>query len=153
MFTNYDVGNWHPLTWLSLAFDLTIWGYNPLAFKLVNVFIHILNSVLVYFLTFSILNLAQRNYHTNSTGIFSRVADSELSIASMFTAILFAIHPQHVEAVSWIAERKEVLCGLFFLATILTYIKFNTTSNKRWLAVSTTMYFFALLSKPMAVTI
>lgn len=153
MFTNFDVGNWHPLTWLTLAIDFKIWGYNPVAFKFVNVFIHILNSILVYFVTFSILQLAQRNYHSNSNGIFSRISLGELSLASLLTALLFAIHPQHVESVSWIAERKEVLCGLFFLATILSYIKHKVTDNNNWLTVSTIMFFFSLMAKPMAVTI
>ena len=153
MFTNYNVGNWHPLTWLTLAIDFAIWGYNPVAFKFVNVFIHIFNSILVYFLTYSILQLAQRNYHANGNGLFSRITKSELSIASLLTALLFAIHPQHVESVSWIAERKEVLCGLFFLATILAYLKHKASDNKNWLAISTIMFFCALMAKPMAVTI
>jgi Tfp pilus assembly protein PilF len=153
MFTNYDVGNWHPLTWLTLAIDFEIWGYNPVAFKFVNVFIHIFNSLLVYYLTYTLLQLAQRNHHADANGLFSRVRASELSIASLLTAMLFAIHPQHVESVSWIAERKEVLCGLFFLATILAYLKYKATNNKKWLTISTIMFFCSLMAKPMAVTI
>lgn len=153
MFTNFDVGNWHPLTWLTLAFDFKIWGYNPVAFKFVNVSIHIVNSILVYYLTFSVLQLAQHNYHSNNNGLFSRIAGHELSIASFLAALLFAIHPQHVESVSWIAERKEVLCGLFFLASMLSYIEYKTTNNNNWLAVSTLMCFFSLMSKPMAVSL
>ena len=153
MFTNYDVGNWHPLTWLSLALDFSVWGYNPLAFKLVNLGIHIINSVLVYHLVFTLLQLTQRNYHAQGHTLFSRVSQQELTVASLLVALLFAIHPQHVESVSWIAERKEVLCGLFFLATILAYIQYRVTNNKKWLTTTTILFFCSLMAKPMAVTL
>ena len=153
MFTNYDVGNWHPLTWLSLALDFSVWGYNPLAFKSVNLAIHIINSVLVYYLVFALLQQAQRNYHAQRHTLFSRVTQRELTIASLLAALLFAIHPQHVESVSWIAERKEVLCGLFFLATILAYIKHKVTNSKNWLTITTILFFCSLMAKPMAVTL
>ena len=153
MFTNHDQGNWHPFTWLSLAGNISLWGFNPVAFKFVNITIHLINSILIYILCIQMLRHAQENYHSNSQSIFSKISKQHLSVSSYVIATLFALHPQHVESVSWISERKDVLCGFFYLATIICYIKYRQTENKHWFSISFLMYFFALMAKPMAVTL
>jgi hypothetical protein len=108
-FADQHAGNWHPLTWLSHMADCQFFGVNPGAAHLENVFFHCANSVLLLLLLNSI------------TGAFWR---------SAMVAALFALHPLRVESVAWIAERKDVLSGFFFMLTLLCYAK-AVTSN-RW---------------------
>jgi protein O-mannosyl-transferase len=87
-------------------------------------------------------------------------------VAAGITGLLFGLHPVHVESVAWIAERKDLLCALFFLLSILMYICYVRTGNheafhkdsiswffnKRYL-FTIVLFILALLSKPMAVTL
>ena len=154
MFTNYEQQNWHPLTWLSFTLNFELWGKNPVAFKLVNISIHILNSILVYSITFKLLSAAQRNYHQVPTTFFSKVTCQEITYGSLLAALLFAIHPIHVESVTWIVERKDVLSACFYFSTILAYIKYKESGDQvKWLNISVILFLFSLMSKPMGVTI
>jgi tetratricopeptide (TPR) repeat protein len=96
-------GNWHPLTWLSHMLDCQIFGLRPWGHHLTSVFVHALNSTLVFLL------------FRNMTGAFGR---------SIFLAALFGLHPLRVESVAWAAERKDVLSVFFFLLTIWAYVKY-----------------------------
>ena len=99
-FENVEAGNWHPLTWLSHMLDVEVFGLDARAFLATNVALHAAASVLLFF---GLLSL------TGSTGV------------SAFSAGVFAVHPLHVESVAWIAERKDVLSGLFFFAALGAY--------------------------------
>ena len=101
-FADQHACNWHPLTWLSHMADCQFFGVNPGAAHLENVFFHCANSVLLLLLLNSM------------TGAFWR---------SAIVAALFALHPLRVESVAWIAERKDVLSGFFFMLTLLCYQK------------------------------
>src|SRR5713101_9541554 len=131
-FTSLEVANWHPLTWLSHMLDCTLFGVNPAGHHFMNLLLHAINVVLVFF-------LLQRG-----TGFIGR---------SFLVAALFAVHPLNVGSVAWVAERKNMLCTTFWLLTIGTYgwYALNPT-YKRYLPV---MGFFglAIMSKPMAVTL
>ncbi|WP_455210487.1 tetratricopeptide repeat protein [Kaarinaea lacus] len=156
MFTDQAISNWHPITWLSYAFNYTIWGTDPYSFKFLNVTIHIFNSILVYFLTIKVLQLIQHNIGKNpkSNSNFTTLSTTELSIASIIVAILFASHPLHVESVSWIAERKDVLSAFFFIAAIIAYLKYKSLPKENnWLLASIILYICSLMSKPMGVTL
>jgi protein O-mannosyl-transferase len=136
-FTAFYAGNWHPLTWISHILDFTIFGLNPNAHHAVNVFFHIVNSILTLIV-----------FH-KLTGDF---------IKSAIVAALFAVHPAHVESVAWIAERKDVLSTMFWLLTMLTYFKFvklETTDGKRKVFYLLMLLCFAcgLMSKAMLVTL
>ncbi|HOC56173.1 MAG TPA: tetratricopeptide repeat protein [Verrucomicrobiota bacterium] len=96
-------GNWHPLTWLSHMLDCQIYGLKPAGHHLTSLFLHIGNSLLLF-------GLFQR-----LTGAFWR---------SAMVAALFALHPLHVESVAWVAERKDVLSGFFFLLTLWAYVRY-----------------------------
>jgi hypothetical protein len=100
-FTTTQVANWHPLTWLSHMLDCQLYGLNPKGHHLTNVFLHLLNTLLLFF-------ILQR-----MTGALWR---------SGLVAALFALHPLHVESVAWVAERKDVLSTLFWLLTMWGYI-------------------------------
>ncbi len=109
-FTSFYAANWHPLTWISHMVDVQLFGMNPGAHHLVNLLFHAINSILAY-AVFRIL-----------TGDHWK---------SALVAALFAVHPAHVESVAWIAERKDVLSGTFFLLTILAYVRFVGRPGER----------------------
>ena len=78
-------------------------------------------------------------------------------LAAGATAVLFGLHPIHVESVVWISERKDLLCALFYLLTISSYLTYTASSSERnrwfWLIVCFVLFILALMSKPMAVTL
>jgi protein O-mannosyl-transferase len=131
-FTTGHGSNWHPLTWLSLMLDCEFFGVKPGPMHLVNVFFHVANTILLFIL----LNRMTK-------GVWQ----------SAFIAGLFALHPLHVESVAWVAERKDVLSTLFWLLTMLAYVRYaERPSAGRYIA---TLFLFAmgLLAKPMLVTL
>jgi tetratricopeptide (TPR) repeat protein len=75
------------------------------------------------------------------------------SLRSGLVAALFLVHPLHIESVAWASERKDVLCTFFSLLTIWAYVRFAERSSPQWYAVSLVFFAFALMSKPMAVTL
>jgi tetratricopeptide (TPR) repeat protein len=131
-FTHTHALNWHPLTTLSHMLDCQLYGLKAGGHHLTNVILHTI-SVLLLFVAL-----------TQMTGRLWQ---------SGFVAALFAIHPLHVESVAWIAERKDVLSGLFFMLTLAAYARYaQAPSTLRYLLV---VLFFAcgLMSKPMLVTL
>jgi tetratricopeptide (TPR) repeat protein len=131
-FTAFHAGNWHPLTWLSHMLDVEMFGLNPLGHHAANLLLHTLNSVLLCALLHRM------------TGFIGR---------SMVVALLFAVHPLHVESVAWISERKDVLSTLFWFLTMWSYLCYaSKPSLKRYLPV---VAFFALglMAKQMLVTL
>ena len=131
-FTSFHAANWHPLAWLSHMADCGLFGVNPRAHHLVNVAFHLANTLLLF-------ELLRR-----MTGQWGR---------SAVVAALFALHPLHVESVAWVAERKDVLCGLFFLLALLAYRAYaGKPSAARYGAVAA-LFTLSLMAKPMAVTL
>jgi Flp pilus assembly protein TadD len=162
----FDVyaSNWHPLTWLSHAVDYAVWGLNPLGHHLANNILHAVNTFLVVLVTMQLIKM--RKETSNATGPSEFLDERTILITAGMTGLLFGLHPLHVESVAWVAERKDLLCALFFLFSILEYIHYvASTSNEPFHAklsslVSHKHYFFslgsfvlALMSKPMAVTL
>jgi tetratricopeptide (TPR) repeat protein len=151
MLTSLEVFNWHPLTWLSWAIDyqvyggLVSWGYHFSS----NV-LHALNSVLVFVLALLVFGL-------NSPGLkaYPLRVDNHALVAASVAALIFAVHPQHVESVAWIAERKDLLCQFFMLLALLAYVKYvtcNERAKKGWYLGTWLLFLMALSSKSMAVT-
>jgi tetratricopeptide (TPR) repeat protein len=102
-FSTFHTGNWHPLTWLSLMLDCQWFGPRAAVAHFVNVVFHLANSVLLFLVC------------KRLTGALW---------PSALVAALFAMHPGHVESVAWVAERKDVLSGFFFLLTLLAYTQY-----------------------------
>ena len=113
MFTNFHLGHFHPLTWLTLGVDYALWGMNPAGYHFTNILLHALTAVLVYYL---ILLLLQLGFH-------KEWAPPGLKMGAVLGALLFAIHPLRVESVAWVSERRDVLSGLFYVATLLLYLR------------------------------
>ena len=124
--------NWHPLTWLSYMLDAQLFGLNAGAFHVENVFLHVVNSLLV-------LHLFRR-----MTG--------ELA-PSALVAALFALHPLHVESVAWVSERKDVLSTLFWMLTLIVYVSYARAPSWRRNAGMTLCFALGLMAKPMLVTL
>ena len=131
-FTTGQVSNWHPLTWLSLMLDCPLFGPGPGRIHLVNVLLHLANTLLL----FAILK--------KMTGVLC---------PSAFVAAAFALHPMHVESVAWIAERKDVLSTLFLLLTLAAYAAYvDRPSVSRYIAAFVA-FGLGLMAKPMLVTL
>ncbi len=130
--TTGEGANWHPLTWLSLMLDASLFGPGPRGFHAVNLGWHVANVLLL----FGVLR--------QFTGAMWR---------SACVAGLFAIHPVHVESVAWISERKDVLSVFFGLLALSAYGAFVRTGCRRWYVGSILSFGSSLLAKPMLVTL
>ncbi|MFB3121230.1 MAG: tetratricopeptide repeat protein, partial [Candidatus Binatia bacterium] len=144
MFTPFW-GHYTPLTWLTLGLDYLLWGMDPAGYHLTNVLLHVATAVAFYFLTIQLLRLA-----TGSGG-----EDKALWAGAAFAALFFAVHPLRVESVAWITERRDVLSGLFYVLTILAYLRAvdRVGQGARWYWVSVVLFACALLSKAMAISL
>ena len=137
-FTHRHAGNWHPLTTLSHMLDCQIYGLHPAGHHLTNVLLHAVTVILLFLLL------------GNLTGAFWR---------SAFVAAVFAIHPLRVESVAWVAERKDVLSGLFFVLTLWAYARYvqcfqvKNSRSKVWYGLALGWFALGLMSKPMLVTL
>ena len=123
---------WHPMTWLSLLADVSLFGPDVGAYHVTNVAIHI-GTTLVLFL------------------LLRRMTDA--AGPSAFVAAIFAVHPLHVESVAWIAERKDVLSTFFWALTIWAYVSYTRAPSAGRYLVVVVWYAFALMSKPMVMTL
>ena len=132
-FTHVHSDNWHPLTWLSHMLDCQLYGLHPGGHHLTNVLLHTA-TVIALFLVLR-----------RMTGALWR---------SAFVAAVFAIHPLRVESVAWVAERKDVLSGLFFMLTIGAYVRYarRSWSLARY-GLVVLLFAMGLMCKPMLVTL
>ena len=131
-FTTAHRSNWHPLTWLSHALDLELYGVDAGGHHATNVALHVLNALLL----FGVLR--------SMTGQVWR---------SGFVAALFALHPLHVESVAWISERKDVLSTLFGLLSMWAYVRYTRLGGDSRQLISVGLLLLGLLAKPMLVTL
>jgi len=131
--SSFHAANWHPLTWLSHMLDCQLYGLHPGGHHLTNVLLHT-GTVIALFLVLR-----------RMTGAFWR---------SAFVAAVFAIHPLRVESVAWVAERKDVLSGLFFMLTIGAYVRY---ARRAWslprYGLVVLLFAMGLMCKPMLVTL
>ncbi|HVO84091.1 MAG TPA: tetratricopeptide repeat protein [Syntrophobacteria bacterium] len=163
-FFDFYASNWHPLTWLSHALDYAVWRTNPLGHHLVNVILHAVNTFIVFFVVTTLLEAAKER-RLQGASVFSD--GRAIRITGTISALLFGLHPAHVESVAWVAERKDLLCGLFFLLSIAAYTRHVGSATGRsapdrvvWphrlsgsYLLSLLFFVLALLSKPMAVSL
>jgi tetratricopeptide (TPR) repeat protein len=165
-FTTSHANNWHPLTWLSHILDCQLFGLKPLGHHLTSLFFHVLNTVLL-FLVFKTMTdstsspQAGSTYSTSSgqassllrpVGYAGQAPQAGRVWPSAFVAAVFAVHPIHVESVAWVAERKDVLSGFFWILTMAAYVRYaRQPSLRRYLLVAAAMG-LGLMSKPMLVT-
>ena len=123
---------WEPLAWMSHMADVSLFGMSPGGHHATSVVLHALNAALLFLAL------------TSLTGARGR---------SALVAGLFALHPLHVESVAWIAERKDVLAGSFWIGAMWAYAAYaRRPSAARYLGVAA-LFALGLMSKPMVVTL
>lgn len=127
-----DAGFWHPLTWLSLMLDYEIYRHNAGGYHWTNVLLHMFSSILVLL----VLN--------RMTGAVFK---------SGFVALLFALHPLHIESVAWIAERKDVLSAFFWMLTMWFYVLYTEKPGFGRYSLVVAAFVLGLMAKPMLVTL
>jgi protein O-mannosyl-transferase len=131
-FTTIHSRQWMPLTWMSLQLDAAFFGSNPSGYHLTNLLLH---SATVLLLAYTLIKM---------TGMVWR---------SVMVAALFAVHPLRTESVAWIAERKDVLSGLLWMATLAVYVWYAKQPSWRRYLLVVLGFAAGLLAKPMAVTL
>ncbi len=131
-FTTPHVGNWLPLTWLSFMLDCQLFGPNPGWMHLVNLLLHIANTLLLF-------------------AVLRKMTGSLWP--SAFVAAAFALHPMHVESVAWITERKDVLSTLFLMLTLAAYVSYVRHRSLVRYLLTVSLFTLGLLAKPMLVTL
>lgn len=132
LLTNSFEGNYHPLTMISFAINYSQGKLDPGVYHRTNLFLHLMNTCLVFWFIFLLA--------------------MDIRIATL-VSVLFGIHTLHVESVSWVSERKDVLYGFFFLFSLICYLYYLKRKNILLYVVSIILFAFSLLSKGMAVSL
>jgi tetratricopeptide (TPR) repeat protein len=133
IFSTPLVSNYHPLTVLSLALNYQFAELHPMTYHLTSVLLHVINTGLVFW--------------------FIWLLSSGNKWVSAFVALLFGIHPMHVESVAWISERKDLLYTLFYVAAMIVYIKYVRVRQVKYLVWVTILGGISLLCKPAAIVL
>ncbi len=147
--SSYAIDLWMPLTWLSFAVDYHFWGVNPLGYHLTNILLHAVNTGIVVLIADELVR------STGGEGLSPRLRAGMLLAAGL----LWGIHPLRVESVAWVAERKDVLNGLFTLGAVfcyLRYVRWRETGAGRssWLYLaSLALFACSLMAKPVSVVV
>ncbi len=131
MFSTPYLANYQPLTIISYAFEYQFFKLTTWVYHFDNIIIHLLNTALLFW--------------------FVNKLTSKLPVA-FITALLFGIHPLHVESVTWVSERKDVLYAFFFILGMMTYLKYTVAKEKKYYIFTLVLFVFSCLSKGMAVT-
>lgn len=131
-FTNFDAANWHPLTWLSHMLDCHLWGVNGGYHIGENVVWHSLNAVLVYLFAARLFGGRGRAF---------------------FVALIFAIHPQNIEAVAWASQRKSLLNVFFSLLALIAYLRYVRSGRFVDYGAMLIAFMISLTAKSMSVTL
>ena len=148
MFTTIHDANYHPLCWLSLGVDFSLWGLHPAGYHLTDLILHGLNAVLLFRLIVDLLV-----HRSTAPGQESLAIHGGAALGALF----FALHPLRVESVAWISTRGDTLCGFFYLLTLLCYLRIDDRGRpllqNEWLWLS--LFFFAcsLLSRAWGITL
>jgi len=132
IFTSFCCGHYHPLTLLSFAVEYRIFKLSPFFYHADNLLLHYVNCLLVLWLLFLI------------TGNMP---------VSLFAALLFGIHPMHVESVAWVSGRKDVLFALPYLSSFISYIYYKKNDKQVYFLLSMILFVVSLLAKESAVTL
>jgi len=141
MFTTLHGGHYQPLSWVTLAVDHALWGMNPTGYHLTSLLLHTVTALVVYAVLLALLSPAPtRSMH----------------LAAALGALFFALHPLRVESVAWVTERRDVVSGLFFVLTLLAYLRMQRTegtARRGWLVASLVAFALSLLSKAWGITL
>jgi tetratricopeptide (TPR) repeat protein len=140
------MGHYHPLTWISFALDHALWGMDPAGYHLTNVVLHSANAGMYFLVLLELVCAA-----VGGSVPRSRTAEWLAALG----ALLFAVHPLRVESVAWVTERRDVLSGFFWLATVLCYLRAHRAGGdpRRWLRWAMVAFVASLASKAWGITL
>jgi len=141
VFFNTVNANWHPVTLLTHIIDFSLFGWNAGGHHLINVALHCMTTIAVFYCIKQLLN---RTDHHEKLTVFS---------LAILTSVFFALHPLRVESVAWVAARKDLLYSLFFVLSIVAYVRYVDAHRWSYYVLSLSLFVMALLSKSMAVTL
>jgi tetratricopeptide (TPR) repeat protein len=154
MFTTTLLGHYIPLTWMTFGLNYLLGGMNPRGYHLTNLLLHAANAALFYVVARRLLAAAfDRGIAASGADHGHAGLDIRLSVGAAFAALIFGVHPLRVESVAWVTERRDVVCGLFYLLATLAYLRGVRHGGKieaRWRALSLGAFVLALLSKASA---
>ncbi|HEY7539522.1 MAG TPA: tetratricopeptide repeat protein [Methylomirabilota bacterium] len=139
------MGHWIPVTWLTFGVDHALWGMNAFGYHLTNIVLHAANAALFYLLARRLLRLG-----------LTAAGAGAIELGAIVTALFFALHPLRVESVAWVTERRDGLSALFYLLTVLAYLKACAADGpprRRWLLASLGTYALGLLSKSLIMSL
>ena len=127
-------GHYWPLVYTTFWLEHKLWGYAPAGYHIVNVLLHLANTLLLW-----------------------RLIERLTVPGAWILAAVFAVHPLHVESVAWVIERKDVLSGLFYLTAFSTYVRFaaenRSTRRRRTYLSALALFALGLLCKSIVVTL
>ncbi|MEP6646024.1 MAG: tetratricopeptide repeat protein [Saprospiraceae bacterium] len=132
IFSTNVMANYHPLTILMLAIEYHLFNLSETGYHTVNLLVHLLNVSLVFYAI--------------------KLLSKETRIA-LVAALLFGIHPIHVESVAWVAELKDLMYTFFFLASCIFYLKYLAAEERKYYVLALVMFLFSLLSKGMGASL
>ena len=132
--------HYKPLVYSSWIIEDMLFGDSPFIYHFNNWLLHIFNTLLVFFCFRRI------------SGFWERTRPLALPIA-FFTALLFGIHPLHVESVAWAIERKDVLFGFFYLCGLYSYLRYLDEKAFKYMAFAGLAYILSMLSKSMGISL
>lgn len=132
-------GQYRPLRTVSFALSYHLWKFQPFGYHLTNLIFHVLNVLLVYLVVIGLLKKPG---------------------TAFLAALLFALHPIHVESVSWVKNRTDLFTLFFFLLSLLCYMKYlpgghqvnGKARQPQWITLSCLCFLLSLMSKEIAVT-
>jgi len=133
IFSRDVVGNYHPLTIITLAINYSLTGLDASSYLFFNYFLHLINTILVFMFIY-------------------QISGKKVNVAFL-TALVFGIHPMHVESVSWVSERKDVLYTFFFLLSLIKYWQYLEAGKKIKYWTCFLFFLLSLLSKPAAIVL
>ena len=131
-FTAFHSSNWHPVTWISHQLDASLWGLAPKGHHATRVLLHVINTLLVLILLYRMTGAHWPN---------------------LFAAAMFGLHPQRLESVAWVSERKDVLSAFFGLLALLAWTEYSRQPTRLRYAACLSAFALGLMAKPMLVTL
>ncbi len=131
-FSKFYIGNYHPLTVCSYAVDYLFGGLQPFVYHLTNILLHTGNAIILYFF----INRLQPR-----------------KAVGLFVALIFVLHPVETESVSWVAERKALLCTFFYLLALLQYVGHVAAPSFKKMTFIVLLALAAMLSKGIGVAL
>jgi Flp pilus assembly protein TadD len=146
MLTTTFLGHWSPLTWVTWGFNYVVGGVDPWGYHLGNLLLHSANVALLWLVARRLL----------ATGFGAPITSAAIASGATVAALVWGLHPLRAESVAWASERRDVLCGLFYLLAVLAYLRGVARGagiEHRWWALSVGAFAAALSSKAIAMTL